>query len=163
MRKAFLAVGLSAVLVLPACTTNKETAGTAGGAVIGALAGAALARKGDTSGRYAGAAIGGLVGGFIGNRIGAALDRNDREMAQLRARQAMDAGRTGHGYSWRNPRTGNGGVITPRSRPYQAKRGPNRGRLCRNFTETVQLSDGRSETVSGRRCRTANGEWAIVV
>ena len=127
MRKAFLAVGLSAVLVLPACTTNKETAGTAGGAVIGALAGAALARKGDTSGRYAGAAIGGLVGGFIGNRIGAALDRNDREMAQLRARQAMDAGRTGHGYSWRNPRTGNGGVITPRSRPYQAKRGPKPG------------------------------------
>lgn len=163
MRKALLAIGMSAALVLPACTTNKETAGTAGGAVIGALAGAALARKGDTSGRLAGAAIGGLVGGFIGNRIGAALDRKDREMAHLNAHRAMRHGRTGHSRAWRNPRTGNGGIVTPTSPPYRAKRGPAKGRVCRNFTETVTLADGRSETVSGRRCRTHSGAWGVVL
>ena len=163
MRKALLAVGLSASLVLPACTTNKETAGTAGGAVIGALAGAALARKGDTSGRLAGAAIGSLVGGFIGNRIGHALDRKDREMAHLNAHRAMKQGRTGHSHAWRNPRTGNGGIVTPTSPPYRAKRGSAKGRVCRNFTETVQLADGRTETVSGRRCRTRRGAWAVAL
>lgn len=163
MRKAILAAGLSAALVLAGCTTNKETAGSAGGAVIGALAGAALARKGDTSGRLAGAAIGGLVGGFIGNRIGAALDRQDREMAQLSAHRAMDRGRTGHSHTWRNPRTGNRGIVTPTSPPYRAKKGKAKGRVCRNFTETVQLADGRSETVSGRRCRMRSGAWAVAI
>lgn len=163
MHKALLVAGLSAALVLAGCTTNKETAGTVGGGVIGALAGAALARKGDTSGRLAGAAIGGLVGGFVGNRIGEALDRQDREMAHLRAQGAMDRGRPGHGHHWRNPRTGNSGIVTPTSPPYRAKRGRAKGRVCRNFTETVLLADGRSETVSGRRCRTRSGAWAVAI
>lgn len=161
MRKTLLAIGLSAALVLAGCTTNKETAGTAGGAVIGALAGAAMARKGDTSGRLAGAAIGGLVGGFFGNRIGAALDRQDREMADRNAERAMDRGKTGRRHSWRNPRTGNRGAVTPTSPPYRAKRGRFKGRWCRDFTEHVDLADGRSETVSGRRCRTDVGDWKI--
>ena len=164
MRKVFLAVGMSAALVLAGCTgANKETGGTVGGAVIGALAGAAIARKGDTSGRLAGAAIGGLIGGFVGNRIGAGLDAQDRELARQRANRAMNDGETGRHYGWRNPRTGNRGVVRPTSPPYRAKRGPGRGRWCRNFAERVELADGRSETVSGRRCRTSNGEWAIVV
>ena len=163
MRKTVLVAGLSAALVLAACTTTKEGAGTAAGGVIGALAGAAVARKGDTSGRLAGAAIGGLVGGFIGNRIGAALDRQDREMAHLNADRAMKRGRTGHRHAWRNPKTGNGGAVTPTSPPYRAKGGPAKGRICRRFTETVQLSDGRSETVSGRRCRTQSGAWAVAI
>ena len=157
MRKALLAVGLSAALILPACTTNKETAGTAGGAVVGGLAGAALARKGDTSGRLAGAAIGTLVGGFFGNRIGVALDRQDREMARRNAHRAMKHGKTGHSHSWRNPRTGNSGIVTPTSPHYRAKRGKGKNRVCRNFTETVRLANGRSETVSGHRCRTIGG------
>ena len=109
MRNTFLAVVLSAALVLAGCTANKEMAGAAGGAVIGGLAGAALARKGDTSGRLAGAAIGGLVGGFIGSRIGAALDRKDREMADSNAQEAMERGRTGRRHGWRNKRSGNRG------------------------------------------------------
>ena len=88
MRKAVIAVGLGAALVLSACEgTSKETAGTGAGAVIGAVAGAALGR--GTGGRLAGAAIGGLIGAFIGNRIGAALDRRDRELEEARAQQAM--------------------------------------------------------------------------
>ena len=161
MRKTLLAAGLSAALALAGCTTNKETAGTAGGAVIGALAGAAMARKGDTSGRLAGAAIGGLVGGFFGNRIGAALDGQDREMADRNAERAMDRGKTGRKHAWRNPCTGNRGAVTPTSPPYRAKRGRFKGRWCRKFTEHVKLADGRSETVSGRRCRTDVGDWKI--
>lgn len=161
MRKALMAIGLSTALVLSACTTTRETAGTAGGAAIGALAGAALARKGDTSGRLAGAAIGGLVGGFIGNRIGAALDRTDREMAHLNAQQAMERGRTGRRHRWHNPRSGNRGTVAPTSPPYRMK--DRRGRIwrCRDFTETVELSNGRTETVNGRRCRTRSRPWTV--
>ncbi|MDE0147560.1 MAG: glycine zipper 2TM domain-containing protein [Rhodospirillaceae bacterium] len=162
MRNTFLAVGLSAALVLAGCTANKEMAGAAGGAVIGGLAGAALARKGDTSGRLAGAAIGGLVGGFIGSRIGAALDRKDREMADSNAQEAMERGRTGRRHGWRNKRSGNRGFVTPTSPPYRFK--DRRGRVwrCRNFTETTELSDGRTETVEGRRCRTKGRPWSVV-
>ena len=161
MHKAFLAIGMSAALFLSACTANKEMAGAAGGVVIGALAGAALARKGDTSGRLAGAAIGGLIGGFIGSRIGAALDGQDRAMAASNAQRAMERGETGHDHRWHNRRTGNRGAVTPVSPPYRAKRGRFKGRWCRDFTEHVELADGRSETVSGRRCRTDVGDWKI--
>lgn len=161
MHKALLAIGMSAALVLSACTANKEMAGAAGGGVIGALAGAALARKGDTSGRLAGAAIGGLVGGFIGSRIGASLDNQDRAMADSNAQEAMERGRTGRRHGWRNKYSGNRGFVTPTSPPYRLK--DRRGRVwrCRDFTETVELSDGRTETVEGRRCKTKGRPWSV--
>ncbi len=161
MRKTLIAFGLGAALVTSACTTTtNEAVGTGTGTVIGALAGAALGR--ETSGRLAGAAIGGLVGAYIGNRIGAALDRRDRELARANARQAMTYGNTGGSYAWRNPRTGNRGIVTPTSIPYRAAGGEANGRICRNFSEKVQLADGKSETVVGRRCRTADDGWEIV-
>ena len=161
MRKALIAVGLGAALVTSACTgASKEGVGTGAGAVVGAVAGAALGR--GTGGRLAGAAIGGLIGAFIGNRIGAALDRRDRELASARAQQAMAYGNPGRAYAWRNPRSGNRGVITPTSTRYRATSGKASGRICRNFSETIQLSSGKSETITGRRCQKADGSWEII-
>jgi len=161
MRKTLVAFGLGAALMTSACTTTtNEAVGGGAGTVIGALAGAALGR--GTSGRLAGAAIGGLVGAYVGNRIGAALDRRDRELAQANDGQAMTYGDTGGSYVWRNPKTGNRGIVTPTSVPYRATRGEADGRICRNFSEKIQLADGKSDTVIGRRCQTTDGSWEIV-
>ena len=64
----------------------------------------------------------------------------------------------GQPQTWSNPQSGNRGTVTPTS---QAYRGGD-GRQCRNFSETITLKDGKSETVNGRRCKNADGSWEFV-
>ena len=135
------------------CYATHESMGTAGGAAIGGLVGSQFG--GGTSGRLVGALAGVVIGGLIGNRIGAALDRRDRYYHERNAHRAMDYGDTGRRYTWRNPRSGNGGYTRPTSPGF---RGP-RGRLCRRFEETVVLRNGERRTVRGMRCRNRNGSW----
>lgn len=63
MRKAMMALAMSAALA--GCTTAEK--GAVGGAAIGALAGQAIG--GDTEATLAGAAIGGVSGYLIGRSI----------------------------------------------------------------------------------------------
>ena len=65
------------------------------------------------------------------------------------------AGKT---WSWKNPKTGNGGTVTPTS-PL-----PRRGaESCRTFDESVTLKDGRSEKISGRACKRPDGSWQLSI
>lgn len=81
---------------------------------------------------------------------------SDREMNRRCINKTLDEAPAGKTWSWNNPKTGNGGTVTPTSpRPRAA------GEACRNFTETVTLKDGRTETISGRACRRRDGSWSV--
>jgi hypothetical protein len=66
-------------------------------------------------------------------------------------------GPAGKVFRWKNPKTGNRGEITPTGKAERVA-----GRACRDFRETVTLRDGRSETITGRRCQNPDGSWDFV-
>ncbi len=145
---AIMAVGVSA------CDGSHQTTGAVTGAAVGAVAGSMI---GTGSTRIAGAAIGALLGAAIGSEIGRRLDERDRMMyAEAAAAAAMQP--VGTTSTWQNPQSGNRGTVTPTSAVYKV----GDGRDCRNFNETITLSDGKSETIKGRRCKNADGSWEFV-
>jgi surface antigen len=157
MNMRMMAFGLAVAMALSATGCgepgSKENTGAVAGALLGAAAGAALGR--GTGGRLAGAAIGAVIGGVIGSEIGRRLDERDRQLYAERAQMAAESGATGQQQTWTNPQSGNRGTVTPTSAVYK---GAN-NRDCRNFTDTVTLKDGQTETVKGRRCKNADGSW----
>ena len=154
----FLKIGL-VLLVGTGIAACGEDRYQTGGTVIGAGAGALIGNQfGKGGGKVAATIIGAAIGAYLGNRIGRQLDRRDRAYAQQNADRAMESGETGTTSSWRNENSGNYGSVTPTSAPY---RDPNQ-RLCRDFSETVTLADGKSETIRGRRCQKPDGSWEFV-
>jgi surface antigen len=152
-----IALGLAAAMAVSVagCETQQQT-GTLVGAGTGAAIGASLGR--GTGGRLAGAAIGAVIGGIIGSEIGRRLDERDRMMYAQTATYAAESGPVGQQQTWSNPQSGNRGTVTPTSQTYAGSD----GRQCRNFSETITLKDGKTETVNGRRCRNADGSWEFV-
>jgi len=62
MRTMFIAAALAASLMgLAGCATDRETAGTVGGAVVGGV-------LGDAVGGTGGAILGGAAGAYVGNQ-----------------------------------------------------------------------------------------------
>jgi surface antigen len=82
------------------------------------------------------------------------LTPGDREMNRKCINKTLNEAPTGKTWSWKNPQTGNGGTVTPTS-PRVRDAG------CRSFNETVTLKDGRSEQISGRACKKADGSWSV--
>jgi surface antigen len=64
---------------------------------------------------------------------------------------------TGREWRWHNPQSGNGGFMATTSPQVVI-----RGQACRNFEETITLSDGRRESLNGRACKRSDGSWEIV-
>jgi surface antigen len=157
MNMRMTALGLAAALALSTTGCgepgSKQQTGAVTGALLGAAAGAALGR--GTGGRLAGAAIGAVLGGVIGSEIGRRLDERDRQLYAERVQFAAESGATGQQQTWSNPQSGNRGTVTPTSNVYKGAG----GRDCRNFSETITLKDGQTETVNGRRCKNADGSW----
>jgi surface antigen len=150
----FLTIGLAAAIVIgtAGCEGNQQTGGAVLGAGTGALIGAAAGR-----GAPAAIAIGAVAGALIGSEIGRRLDERDR-MMYAQAAAAAAAQPVGTTSTWTNPDTGNRGTVTPTSNVVRAAD----GRTCRNFTETITLKDGSSDTIRGRRCQNADGSWEFV-
>ena len=152
-----VALGLAAALAFSttACETSNQTTGAIAGAALGAAAGSMIGRG---SGRVAATAIGAVLGAAIGSEIGRRLDERDRMMYAEAATYAAESQPTGQPYAWQNPQSGNRGTVTPTSNVYRAAG----GRECRNFSETITLKDGSTDTVNGRRCRRADVSWEFV-
>lgn len=140
-------------LSLVACqgAGNKEVVGTLGGAAAGGLIGSQI---GSGSGKAAAILAGVLIGGLIGNQIGRSLDEQDRQRAARAAARSFD-GPPGSTSAWRNPNSGNSGVIRPTTGTYA---GPN-GRPCRDFNHEITLNDGRREVIRGTACQNPDGSW----
>ena len=80
----------------------------------------------------------------------------DREMNRKCINKTLTEAPTGKTWSWKNPKTGNGGTVTPTS-----PRKSENGQVCRDFNETVTLKDGRTENITGHACRNRDGSWNI--
>jgi surface antigen len=152
-----MALGLAAAMAVSVagCETNQQT-GTLVGAGTGALIGASLGR--GTSGRLLGAGIGAALGAIVGSEIGRRLDERDRQMYAQTATYAAESAPVGQPQEWSNPQSGNRGTVTATTAAYRG----GDGRQCRNFSETITLKDGKTETVNGRRCKNADGSWEFV-
>jgi surface antigen len=142
---------LVAFLLMGCESTGPKTAvGGLGGAAAGGLLAAALGGKG--TGIAAGTILGGLIGGVIGDR----LDTADREKASAAASQALESIPSGQSVAWRNPDSGNSGVVTP-VRTYQISN----GQYCREYTQTINIG-GEKHQSYGTACRQPDGSWKIV-
>ena len=156
-RTAFRNLALAAVLMaaLPACTTSgmgpKQGVGTLGGAALGGLAGAQI---GSGSGRLVAVGVGTLLGAFVGGEVGASLDRADRLYMQ-RAEQAAYAAPIGQQIQWRNPGSGNSGMIQPVREGHAYD-----GSYCREFQQAVYVG-GRAQQAYGTACQQRDGSWRI--
>ena len=131
-------------------TGPKATVGGLGGAAAGGLLAAALGGKG--TGIAAGTILGGLIGGVVGDR----LDAADRARASAAASQALESTPSGQSVAWRNPDSGNSGVVTP-VRTYQVPG----GQYCREYTQTINIG-GEPHHSYGTACRQPDGSWKIV-
>jgi surface antigen len=86
----------------------------------------------------------------------AELTPGDRAINRKCINKTLNEAPTGKPYTWRNPETGNGGTVTPTSKPQR-----HNGEVCRSFKETITLKDGRTETINSRACKQADGSWSI--
>lgn len=165
----FVAVALIA-LSATACVTNGQGMGSQGGSgdglftkqnvgtLLGAVGGGvAGAQFGKGKGQLVGVAAGTLLGAVIGNSVGASLDRADASYAQRNNQNAFETGPSGRQYGWRNPDSGNAGVLVPQP----AYQNPQTGQFCREFTEVIYVG-GQEQQGYGTACRQPDGSWKIV-
>ncbi len=85
-----------------------------------------------------------------------ALTTGDRAINKKCIEKTLNEAPTGAVWSWKNPKTGNSGTVTPTA---DAERKNNQ--TCRSFSETITLKDGRSETITGHACKNPNGSWSM--
>jgi surface antigen len=150
-RGAIVGAILLAFSLMGCETAGPKTAiGGLGGAAAGGLLGAALG--GGSTGIAAGTILGGLIGGAIGNRMDAA----DQQRANAAASQALESVPSGQSVAWRNPDSGNNGVVTP-VRTYQTST----GQYCREYNQTITIG-GEKHQSFGTACREPDGSWRIV-
>lgn len=143
-------VALVAGVWLAGCgsTPDKQTIGTAVGAVAGGLIGSQI---GGGTGKTV-AIIGGVaLGGLLGNVIGKQMDDNDRR----KMTQVLDDNATGQSTQWRNDSTGSTYTVTP------TKTFVRDGRECRTF-EQEAIVDGQPRKMTGTACKHADGDnWEV--
>jgi surface antigen len=94
--------------------------------------------------------------GTRGTGLKAQLTPGDREMNRKCINKTLNEAPTGKTWSWKNPKTGNGGTVTPTT-----PRKREGAEVCRDFNETVTLKDGRSEQINGHACKKPDGSWSI--
>ena len=127
------------------CRSDNRATGTVLGAIAGGLIGG-FASHGNGL-----ATVGGVIGGgVLGNVIAGDMDCEDQAQAYPIYVDALN-GDIGRPYEWR--RGPNRGTFTPTR---EFRRG---GQICREFTETTWRG-GRSSTRNGVACRDmGNGGW----
>lgn len=162
MKTKILALALISTLALGACAAdgqnpwgmgNKQTIGTAGGAVVGGLLGS---KVGSGSGQLWATGAGALLGAFVGSSIGKSLDQADIAYHEQAVNRAYSAP-INQPISWSNPESGHSGTVTPVREGRQAST----GNLCREYKQTIVV-DGQAETAYGRACQNADGSWQLV-
>lgn len=131
---------------------NKQTIGTAGGAVAGGLLGSTI---GQGTGKLIAVGAGTLIGAWLGNEVGSSLDNADKAALMNAQGQAYGAP-IGQQINWNNPSSGNSGVIVPVRDGYT-----NNGMYCREFQQKVTVG-GRTQNGYGTACKQPDGDWKIV-
>ena len=158
MKASKLFIILVITITLSACAENqnnqKQTIGTILGAGLGALVGSQV---GDGKGKLVAVALGALGGAFAGSQLGQALDDLDRLKATETQQSALENNKDGVSSSWKNPNTGNSGIVTPTRTSRQEGSGEN----CRGYEHEIVV-DGKKEVVKGTACRKVDGTWRVI-
>ncbi len=155
MKKLLIIISVFS-LILTGCVSQpgeREGFGTLLGAGAGALLGSHV---GEGQGRLVAVAIGTLAGALIGQDVGRTLDEADKIAMEQNAQYALEHAPTNTATPWRNPDSGNGGVITP-VETYRAKT----GKYCREYHQTVWIG-GEQQQAYGTACRQPDGSWKII-
>lgn len=155
LQKILLTTTLVAGLALAGCASdgqggiNKQTGGTAVGAVLGGLAGAQF---GKGRGQLVTTGLGVLLGALAGSEVGKSLDRADHAYMNQAQNRAYSAP-VGQTITWSNPESGNYGSYTPLRDGHTSS-----GAHCREYKQTIYV-DGRQETAKGTACQNPDGTW----
>ena len=139
---------------------NEQLVGGVVGAGLGALLGSQF---GSGSGQLAATVIGTLAGAYLGSQIAARLTPEDKEQHAEAVEEALNEPVAAEPVVWRNPNTGNAGVVDP-GEPYivpASNAGAEAERTCRPVVQTVTLADGETEQTEVTWCRTPDGRWTI--
>lgn len=158
MRSSTIATALCASALIAGCASDGtfgDNGKTVGGATLGALLGG-VAGAATTHGNAGATIVGALAGGLIGGAIGAQLDERDRRMRDAALAASLES-RRDVVREWRNPETGNSGVIKPLSGYTKTAN----AQVCRDFNESY-TKDGTTRTEQSRACRDTDGKWKIV-
>jgi surface antigen len=139
--------------VMSGGSVNKQDIGTLAGAIGGGVIGHNI---GKGSGQTVATIAGTLIGAGIGNSIGASLDKADLAMYNETSQRALETAQPGQALPWKNPQSGNSGVITP-SNYYQN----DSGQYCREYTQKIQVG-GKTQEGVGTACRQPDGSWRII-
>lgn len=162
MKTKILTLAIVSTLALGACAAdgqnpwgmgNKQTIGTASGAVLGGVLGS---KVGNGSGQLWATGAGALLGAFVGSSIGKSLDQADLAYHEQAVSRAYTAPMN-ETIAWNNPESGHSGSVTPVREGRQASTGS----LCREYKQTIVV-DGQAETAIGRACQNTNGTWTLV-
>ena len=132
---------------------SKQDVGTVLGGVGGAVIGSNI---GKGKGNIVGIAAGTLLGAALGNSIGASLDRADMQYYNSASQRALETVPSGQVVEWRNPDSGNSGVIVPQN-VYKS----DTGAYCREYSQTIRVG-GEAKKGYGRACRQPDGSWQII-
>jgi surface antigen len=130
----------------------KQALGTVTGMVIGGKIANDLAEGSSKKNFWTIAGV--TLGAFMGNEIGASMDKTDILMAQNTRNFALENNKVNSQATWKNPDTGNSGVIYP-TKTYVTGNQP-----CREFTQEINI-DGNIHTAYGKACRMADGSWQL--
>lgn len=77
------------------------------------------------------------------------------QMIGAAGQEALETGRSGTVFNWRNPDDGTSGSFVPRPAFQDAS-----GRICREFNQTVTIG-GQLQQVWGTACRQPDGWWQL--
>lgn len=162
MKKFTITLALVSMLALSACAAdgqtnawgmgNKQTVGTAGGAILGGLLGSNV---GKGKGQLWATGAGALLGAFVGSSIGQSLDQADMAYHQQAFERAYSAP-LNEPISWNNANSGHSGTVTPIAQGTEAST----RRYCRKFKQAIMI-DGQAETAVSEACQNSDGTWTI--
>ena len=83
-----------------------------------------------------------------------ALGTDDIALAAAAMQDGLESHHEGDRVAWRNPASGHAGAIVVGRTFVDA-----RGSFCRDYRETIVLSDGRLGEVDNTACRDEDGAW----
>lgn len=162
MKNKIMILGLAATLALGACAEggtgepnawgmgNKQTIGTAGGALVGGILGS---RVGKGSGQVWATGAGAVLGALAGSSIGKSLDQADMMYHQRAIEQSFNAP-LNQQINWNNAQNGHSGSVTA------IDTGSYNGRPCRRYRQTIVI-DGQAQSALGTACQNPDGTWAL--
>ena len=151
-----VAVVVSLIVSVSACSWNENRTKTLGGVVGGVVGGIFGSKAGKGTGKSVAIIIGATLGTMWGQDIAEGMSNVDKVFHERTTSDTLEYGKPGEQVGWSNPDSGNSGTAEA-GETYQN----DAGKDCRQFETTAQV-DGEDRTAEGTACRMDDGTWQVV-